>query len=1123
MFVLLLVFAAAAWAQRDTGQITGTVRDPSGAVITDAKVTVTSTTTGMVRESTTNMAGLVAVAGLPPDTYEVTVEASGFQKFVQKAVVTVGATTDLPVELKVSGTSTTVEVAESAVAVNTDTQTLSQTVSSRQLDDLPTSPTRNPYALVAISGNVAEDAGGQGGNRGAGFSINGQRSASTDILLDGADNVDAFNATYGQQVPLDSVQEFSVLTNNFTAEYGRASGGVVNLVTKSGSNEFHGSAYEFNRISDLSSNTFENNALGIDRPVFARNDFGFSVGGPIKKNKLFFFENAEWIRVRSAAPTEESIIDPGSYSAMAPASQAFFAQYGKLAPGTQIVATLPCLKGSPLNCDVVSYSVPSDAGGGTPQNTWMQVARVDYSMTDKTTISGRYAGYNEMDFVGSYSNSPYAGYNTGDNAFDQNAALTVTHVFSPALVNSTKLVYNRLNALDPLGANPVGPAMFMTETQTGAFLGFPMVFPGYESSSPGEAIPFGGPQNLYQIYNDVSWTKGKHQFKFGGQYIQIRDDRTFAAYQEALEALGTNVSSGLANLVSGNIYSFQGAVYPQGKFPCTTDSQGNQIVNAACTVTLPATEPQFSRSNRFNDFAFYAQDSWKVSPRLTVNLGLRWEYYGVQHDANPNLDANFVLGQGSNFFEQIRNGTVETSPNGGVLGTPDYKDFGPRIGFAYDVFGDGSTAIRGGYSIGYERNFGNVTFNAMFNPPNYAVVDIVSGSTAYPTLPVYTNDYGPLAGSGSAALPSVELRAINQHMPTAYAETWSLSIDRKLSKNSTLQLSYSGSHGVHLYDIANINQVDSGVAFLGDTNAGNPLNYQYGSINYRSDGAFSHYNALNVKYTANNLLNKGLTATVNYTWSHSLDNLSSTFTDALGGTASSLYQLGYLDAFNPRLNWGNSDFDIRHRLVASAAWDIPWLKNSSNPFLRHVVGGWLVSSIVNIRTGAPFSLYDCTNATYGCPEYAPSGSVATTGTPVPTGAPNNYSYISLAPPGGAIPDVGNSLGTPNCTQLYHQGCTYTNNGAPYPERNQFFGPGYWTVDGNIFKNFQLTERFKLQIRAEMYNLFNHSNQYVNVEALDVSGLASTPYVQTDKGGALGIPGTTSDERRNIQFGVRLTF
>lgn len=1134
---LFLLSAVSAWGQTETGQIAGTVTDATGAVVVNAKVVVKSVTTGLLREATTNSAGLYAFPSLRPDVYDVSVEASGFRTVKKQVTVTVGSISEASVQLEVGRTSETVEVVATggAVEVNLENQTLSQTVTSQQLEELPTSPTRNPYALVATSGNVTEDTNAN--SRGAGFAINGLRSSSTNILLDGAENVDTFTSGIGQTIPLDSVQEFSVLTNNFSSEFGRASGGVVDLVTKSGTNDFHGSAYEYNRVSHLSSNTFVNNATDTPKGVFVRNNFGFSVGGPVKKDKLFFFNNAEWLRVRSSAPTLYNILDPSSYSLLDASSQAYFAAYGKLVSNVRTIASGPCQNtgtGATLTCDVVSFSAPSDAGGGLPQNTTMEVARVDWNITDRTTFFARYALYKELDFPGTVNSSPYAGYNTGQTNFDQNYEFTFAHFFSPSLGNTVKAIYNRLNGpVQPLGTNAAAPTLYIDPQVSSTLVaGFtnPMIFPGYSETTPGNGIPFGGPQNLYQVHDDVSWVKGRHQIKFGGQYIQIRDNRVFGAYENPVEELGKTVTAGFTNLVAGQIYQFQGAVYPQGKFPCERDpNTGAYIQTPACTLTLPVGSPAFNRNYRYNDGAWYVQDAWKIVPRFTLNLGLRWEYFGVQHNANRALDSNFVMGPGVTIFDRIRDGAVELAQNGGYFWKPDYGDFGPHVGFAWDLFGNGKTSLRGGFMKGYERNFGNVTFNAIQNPPNYAVVSLINqsvngGTGDIPTMPVYTDKSGPLAGTGTKALPAVSQRAIDQNIKTAYAETWNMSVDRSVGKG-VFSVAYVGSHGVHLYDIANVNPSKGGGTFLGDARAGNRLNLQYSNMNFRSDHGYSHYDGMNLKYAVTNLMNKGLGLTANYTYSHSLDNLSSTFTETYGGI-SGAYQLGYLDGFNPQLNYGNADYDIRHRLNLAATWESPYFKGSDSRLVKNVLGGWGAGAILNIRSGMPFTLYDCTNANdTGCPLYAPAQAIPRTGSSTAIGgSANNFNYIQI-PDGGS--NLGVSSGFPTCTGLYHVGCTYTSNGQPYPLRNQFFGPGFWNMDMSFYKTFTLTERFKLQFRSEFYNIFNHSNAYIQGLNLDVSSMTADAqgrlFVQTEKGGIYGYAGQPTDERRNIQFALRLMF
>src|SRR6516162_4633411 len=748
LLAILLLASVCLFGQAETGVIAGTITDTSTAVVPGATVTVVSTTTGFTRSTTTASAGEYAITKLKPDTYTITVEHAGFQKYSRPVQVLVGSRNEVSAQLNVTGASTTVEVtaAGETAAVNTETQTLSQVVTAQQIADLPTL-TRNPYDLVAVSGNVAEDT--QGG-RGAGFAINGQRSANTDVLLDGGENVDLFTATVGQKVPLDSVHEFRVVTSNFTAEYGRAGGGVINVTTKSGTNQFQGSLYEFNRVSALSANTYNNNANGLPKDGFTRNQFGYSIGGPIVKNKLFFFSSTEWTRVRSDTTNTQSIVDP-AFLALPEVNQAtknFFSAFGsQLVPSLRVLSSVnwgaannvtsgPCP--APLPCNApfgqyVAYSAPGDSGAGAPQNTYSTVARVDYNISDKTTLYGRYALYSEDDFAGYINSSPYSGYDTGQTQFNQSVIINLTHVFTPNVVNSAKFLYNRLNNLQPLGTNPVSPTLYTSATGLPNLPGTigAMIYPGYSETTPGNAIPFGGPQNVYQVYDDVSWTKGRHQFKFGGGYIQTRDNRAFGAYENAVESLTGSAAIGdaAAALVNGQLFQFQGAIYPQGQFPCSKDGTGSYVVTSSCLLNLPVGAPYFARNNIYNDGNFYLQDSWKVTSKLTLNLGVRWEYYGVQHNSNPALDSNFYLGSGQTLFDQVRNGTAQIadqSPVGGLWGK-NLNNWAPRVGFAYDVFGNGTMAVRGGYGIGYERNFGNVTYNVIQNPPNYGVVSVQNG------------------------------------------------------------------------------------------------------------------------------------------------------------------------------------------------------------------------------------------------------------------------------------------------------------------------------------------------------------------------------------------------------------
>jgi hypothetical protein len=1129
MSLFLLALPLVAFSQVDAGRISGTVTDQSGAAVANANVAIRNVNTGLERTVVTNSTGSFTLVDIPAGVYKVTVTSAGFNAYPAQVEVTVGSASTLDVKLAVQGSTTQVEVAVSGIAeVNTTTPEVAQVIGSSQLQNLP-SLTRNPYDFAALSGNVTSDPNGSTGPNGVGISINGLRSSSTEILLDGVENVNLFGANVGQSIPLDSAAEFRLISNGFSAEYGRASGGVINLATRSGSNTYHGAVYEYNRISALAANTYNEDAVNyfnkqqglaaLPSDHFTRNQFGYAFGGPAWptfKDKLFFFSNTEWTRVRSTGQEFALIPTQAFLATTAANTQAFFAQYGKLAPG----AVLGAVSTTQPQFQQVSYSVGTDAGAGTPQNTWMTLNRVDWNISDKSTFFARY-GLDSFNFPpGTVASSPYNGYDTGEKDYDQSILLSFTHLFSANLISASKLSYNRFNDQQPLGTAPVGPTLYPNSTSAKSIDGVDVAFPGYLPFTPGNSIPFGGPQNFYQYGEDLTWIKKNHTLRFGGNFDQLRDNRVFGAYETSVQGLARNSGSfatqGIANLISGNLYNFQGAVDPQGKFPCTytyDPTSGTTTVNhdPSCLLTLPVGPPSFERQNTFNDGSWFAQDTWKALPTLTVSFGLRWEYYGVQHNHNPAVESNFYFGSGDNVYQQIRNGTVKTTSQTGGYIEKKQKNYAPRFGLAWDVLGDGKWSVRGGYGISYERNFGNVTYNVIQNPPGYAVVSVTNGVDV-PSLPISNDNAGPLAGTGSKYLPRVSLRAVDTNIPVAYASQYSADISHEISAGTTLSIEYSGSRGIHQYTIANINRQYYGNIFLGDdpdNSPGNALNYQYSNINYRGAKGDSYYQALNVKLEAANFRGKGLQIISNYTYGHSMDTLSSTFSQSGNN-----FNLGNLDFFNVGYDRGNSDYDTRHRLTFAGIYK-PTFLTFHEPLVNTVFGGWTIAPIFSANSGTAFTIYDCTNSIYTCPRIVDAPGLKFKGNArAESGIPNAYNFIDIpvASMNTYTDPIAGANDMPTCTN----GNCYLQPGLA---RNQWYGPANWKLDAGVYKNFAIKERYNIQLRGEFYNAFNHHNLYVNGGNSDYAEVSS---VQAAKGSPGGVAGA-GDERRNVQLALRFEF
>jgi hypothetical protein len=1118
-----IVLAVSVHSQTFTGSISGRVEDEKGGAIPNATVTLTSTTTNQTKTTQTDESGNYSFQSVQPGDYKINISAANFSTKSYSAQVVVAQQLRLDTQLSAGGITESVDITagEAGVAVEPDNAQLSNVVNARQVSELPLI-TRDPYDLVALSAGATEGPDrGSGNQRGAGFAINGQRSQSANFLLDGGENNDAFSATTGQTVPLDSIQEFRVQTNNYTAEFGRGSGFVANVVTKSGTNEFHGSLYEFNRNSRLAAAETFLKANGQPKQFFNRNQFGFSIGGPAYfphfgeggpavykgHNKTFFFSSGEWLRIRSSVPTIFYVPTPQLLALSDPSTRSIFtanpvpaitgrtltaADLGftgtnALSSGSTLIAA-----GTPL-FGQVSSTLPRDAGAGSPQNTFLWTGRVDHSFNESTSMFVRYAFERESALEGSQSYGPYTGFTTGTTDRNQNLTVQLTRTWSPRVVTESRFVYNRLTNLQPLGSAPIQPT-FLISDLIGSRSEGDVVLPGYFATADtlGNAIPFGGPQNLYQGYTSLSYIRGNHSFKFGAQYLQLRDNRTFGAFQNAIADFGS-----LQNFINGTVVDYEIAIDPRGRYP-------------GQTLSLPFRPPSFTRHYRYNEISWFAQDVYKVTPRLTLNLGVRYEYFGVLYSPGHerNLDSNFYLGSGRNYFEQIANGRFDLTTNQtGELKNrfykPDYNNFAPRIGITYDLTGNGKTVLRAGYGIFYDRNFGNVLFNVIQNPPNYAVIfggEIFGQPNITPNVDQYAAA-SPLAGISYTS----SARALDQNMTTAYSNHWNVNIQHELARNYLVTLAYVGSNGIKLYSLNNINRGGSG-ALLGRSGRLNP---NISNINFRSNSGHSTYNAFEASVDSRYIKSAGLQFRAAYTWSHAIDNQSSTFGDSylLSRVASGIF--GFQDAFNPMGDKGHADFDVRHRLVTSFNWDIPFARNLDRGVGKALLDGWAINGIVSFRTGYPFTLFatglGVPAGNNGQQTIRPivngrAPRILSNPRPDPD-SPGTFTYIDLS--GGQF-SVPPSVNGPFINTL---------------GRNTYRAPGMQTWNMSIFRNIQISEGARLQLRGEVFNVFNHANLFVSGGS---NNIISNDSVKVTRGGQPDAI-NNSEQHRNIQLAVKLIF
>jgi len=1136
--LVFCLFSALAFGQTQFATLNGRVTDPSGAVVVDAVVVLTEADTKTVSQATTGGEGQYSFATLAPGNYNIRVQKQGFRSVEKVFPLVVAQRLTLDFALEIGSSTETVTVEATSVQVNTTSGDVAHVIETKDLQEMPLL-TKNPYALIGLAAGAVDTAAGSGDTRGQGFAVNGQRAASVNYLLDGVNNNSTFVTGNAVTVPNDAVEEFKVQANNMTAEFGR-NAVVTNVVTKSGTNSFHGTASEYYRGAGLTANTAENIATGTPKPNFVRNDFTFAVGGPIKKDKTFFFGSLEGVRVRSSGDDFWWIPTQNFFNLSAKAMQNYLTASGGIPTATtgsvitaaqwqslngntgplfdQTGAAIP--DNTPLFAETITQ-VPVDAGGGPGQNTWNAVVKVDHHFTSATGLSFRWA-YSRFVQPTGVNDSPFTDFQTAYFQKSQNYEATLTHAFSSSLFSEVRLGFSRNNPVTPLGkASPLVPC-YVFNNQTGTPDGFPIVFGGYlPNFCLGNSLPDGGPQNTIFGNGGFTLAKGKHTYKWGATFTALRDNHTFGAYEN-----GFGLSSATQSVIDGLVDTeFAVAIDPKGLVP-------GDVYDP--TVQGPFTAPSFTRHYRYNSVGLYGEDSIRVTPRFTLSAGLRWEYFGVLHSpqGERSLDSNFLFGAVGpvthNLFGQIQEGRFQRVNN---FFQQNWGNFGPRIGFAYDLLGDHSMAIRGGYGMFYDANFGNALFNAIQNPPNYNV------STVFPSVPslIDANEYTALTNAlGPGAVPiGGSARMLNRDMKTAYSQQWNIGFeDDVLHKGIIAKVTYVGTKGDHLYSLNNLNMRGACIFAAQPEPLGCDLTGASGStaerlnqsgvtsLNRRGNEGFSRYNGVSGEVRTRAI--HGLSFDASYTFSHNNDNESSFFADSTYDTINGL-GFGFRDPFKPSLDYGPSTNDIRNRYSLAYNWDIPF-GNHLTGVAGRIFGGWSFSGVYGAQSGVAFSVFDLAGGDSLCSKSATNYCypVQLGALPkiqqTPTGAPNTLTLYDLNGVFESVNDYCTGLGNPAC---------YLTNPTAFEKRNQFRAPGLWHWDAALQKHFRITEKVGMDLRGELFNVFNHDNLYLNGSTNDISNTnptTGTPYVTANRGNPPGINSQgIAAERRAIQVGAKISF
>jgi len=1045
------LISSSLWAQTFRGTILGTVTDPQGAVVSAAKVTVHNVDTGLERTTETSADGSYSIPELPIGTYTVSVTQTGFQTAVTSNVaVNVAAEKRVDVVFRTGQVSEKVEVSGEALPqVETTTDTLGTTFTAAQAENLPLNGRdfqKMIFLTPGVSGSPDQitDSPGSFGI----FSMNGARGRSNNFLLDGTDMNDGYRndpaineagvfGTPATILPVDAIAETQI-SSNFMPEYGRNAGAAVNIVTKSGTNALHGSAIEYFRNNALDARNFFNPS-STPKAQFHNNQFGGSLGGPIVKDKTFFFLDYEGQRERVGVVTLANVptgsAADGSLSssdASNPVIQQLLASHPWPAPN---------LTGDPnANVSVVSPSF---------NRVDSLIAKIDHSFNKNNLVTGRYFfGDSSQSFplALTASGGQLPGFNTFTPTRVQLVSLSHVWTVSGTQVNELRYGWNRF-AEDFLPEDRgFHPSSIGLNVGTGlADEGLPIInVSGFAQLGTTSGDPRGRVDSNNQLMDNFSWKMNKHDAKFGFEYRRTTIRQYFDKYfRGKLSFSDTTTATALQNFLSGTL---------DNGFGHTFQYAGNSL-----------------RHTAENSYGFYLQDTFRITPRLTLNYGLRWDYFGVVSEKN-NLFSN-----GTNFDAANQTFTLTQVGQSGLkkLYEPDYKNFSPRLSAAWDVNGRGRTVVRAGWGMFYDAFsqdtfLGHLPYPPFYDPgPAYNPVGPAQIIPAVNTSGAIQQGV-PVFDSSGCFNFECDSFVVNRHIRTPYMENYNLNLQQQIASKVALQVGYVGSQGHRLFQFVDLNQPTQAAITADDLSCGCidsygvpriyggafGLNNPYATAYLLSEQstARSNYNALQTSLRVNGW--KGITSIVNYTWSHSQDTASDL--EDFEPNASQPY-----DSNRPNLEYGNSNFDVRNRFTWIFGYELPRLGSGR---LRN---GWGFTSSLTLQSGQPFQFnYNFEDDFSGAGEGIDRPDVVG---PIVYHKGDPFNYVDLS--SFAIPCTV-SVASPTGTA---SDCVPGTRHFGNERRNSLVGSDYRNWDFAIYKNTALTERLNMQLRAEFFNALNHPN------------------------------------------------